>query len=261
MSGFLRRLVQRTLRATPEIRSTARLPFAPPSNRDTREPILEDRSLEDVSLEDISKEQAAPRATMREPPPKPVFVSNKVGDLSVSSDKLIFEPDRPQSIDYSKTTADRHSRAAVRAVSEPEGSERLSQEQPRPVPKQTEAPDPPSAVPHVREVDSDFEPLVTTVARIDEVVESNPGAWAADKTAPEYTSSDATPRTPTARVRSQPMRYLDSKATETNEVHVTIGRIEITAVHAPQPTKPTPSPAKKPVSLDEYLAKRNGSEP
>ena len=261
MSGFLRRLVQRTLRADPEIRSTARLPFAPPSNRDTREPILEDRSLEDVSLEDISKEQAAPREIMRQAPPNPVVESNQVGDLPGSPDKLIFEPDRPQSPDYSKTTADRHSRAVVQAVSEPERSERLSQGQPRSVLKQTEAPDSSSPAPHVREIDADFEPLVNTAARIDEVVESNPVAWAADKTAPEYVLSDAPPRKSAARVRSQPMRYLDTKVTETNEVHVTIGRIEITAVHAPQPTKPPPSPAKKPVSLDEYLAKRNGSGP
>ena len=261
MSGFLRRLVQRTLRATPEIRSTARLPFAPPSNRDTREPILEDRSLEDVSLEDISKEQAAPRATMREPPPKPVFVSNKVGERAGPPDKLIFEPERPQSLDYYKTTADRHSRAVVQAVSEPERSERLSQEQPRPVLNQTEAPDSPSPAPYVREVDGDFEPLVTTATRIDDVVNSDAAYSAANITAPEHVSSAAPPRKPSARVRSQPMRYLDTIATDTNEVHVTIGRIEITAVHTPQPTKPPPSPAKKPVSLDEYLAKRNGSGP
>ena len=261
MSGFLRRLVQRTLRATPEIRSTARLPFAPPSNRDTREPILEDRSLEDVSLEDISKEQAAPRATMREPPPKPVFVSNKVGEFAGPPDKLISEPDRPQSLNHSKATADPQLRAVVQAVSEPERSERLSQEQPRPVLKQTEAPDSPSLVPHVRAVDGDFEPLVTTATRIDDVVNIDAAYSAANITAPEYVSSAAPPRKPSARVRSQPMRYLDTIATETNEVHVTIGRIEITAVHAPQPTKPPPSPAKKPVSLDEYLAKRNGSGP
>lgn len=43
-----------------------------------------------------------------------------------------------------------------------------------------------------------------------------------------------------------------------NEVHVTIGRIEITAVHAPSAVKPASRPEKKTMSLDEYLAKRNG---
>lgn len=256
MSGYLRRLVQRTLRATPEIRSTARLPFAPQSNRDTREPILEDRS-----LEDISKEQIAPRETMRELPPKPVFVSNKVDERAGSPAKLISEPDRPQSLNHSTKPADQDWRDLVPAVSEPDRSEPLPQERARPMLQQTEAPDSPSPAPHVREVDGDFEPLVTTAARIDEVVVSHPVSWAADKTAAEYTSSAAPPRKPSAGVRSQPMRYLETRTTETNEVHVTIGRIEITAVHAPQPAKSPPSPAKKPVSLDEYLAKRNGSPP
>ena len=251
MSGYLRRLIQRSLQATPEIRPTARLPFAPISTRDKRESILED----------IGAVQIAPRETTRDARSDPVVDSNQVGDLSESPDKLIFAPDRPQSLDYYKTTADRHFRAVVQAVSEPEGYERNSQEHPRPVLTQSEAPDSLSPAPYVREVGDDFAPLVRTAAQIDEVVESHPGARAADKTAAEYTTSPAPPRMPSARVRSQPMRYLDTKATQTTEVHVTIGRIEITAVHAPQPVKPSPLPAKKPVSLDEYLAKRNGSRP
>lgn len=43
---------------------------------------------------------------------------------------------------------------------------------------------------------------------------------------------------------------------ETTEVHVSIGRIEVTAVHeAPPPRRPAPK-ANKPMSLDEYLTKR-----
>lgn len=47
-------------------------------------------------------------------------------------------------------------------------------------------------------------------------------------------------------------------ASDSTEVHVTIGRIEITAVHEAPPAKRS-SPAKaKPMSLDEYLARRDG---
>jgi hypothetical protein len=43
---------------------------------------------------------------------------------------------------------------------------------------------------------------------------------------------------------------------ETTEVHVSIGRIEVTAVHeAPPPKRQAPAAA-KPMSLDEYLARR-----
>lgn len=50
-------------------------------------------------------------------------------------------------------------------------------------------------------------------------------------------------------------------ASDSTEVHVTIGRIEITAVHEASPAKRS-SPAKaKPMSLDEYLARRDGRRP
>ncbi|HEV2805954.1 MAG TPA: hypothetical protein VGW57_13610 [Chthoniobacterales bacterium] len=42
-------------------------------------------------------------------------------------------------------------------------------------------------------------------------------------------------------------------------IHVTIGRVEVRAVSAPVPvTKPAPSAAPKKISLDEYLAQRQG---
>ena len=47
-----------------------------------------------------------------------------------------------------------------------------------------------------------------------------------------------------------------SQIEETTEVHVSIGRIEVTAVHeAPPPKRQTPATA-KPMTLDEYLARR-----
>ena len=50
-----------------------------------------------------------------------------------------------------------------------------------------------------------------------------------------------------------------SRVEETTEVHVSIGRIEVTAIH--EPAAPAQRPAarrKAPVSLDEYLARRQG---
>jgi hypothetical protein len=43
---------------------------------------------------------------------------------------------------------------------------------------------------------------------------------------------------------------------ETTEVHVHIGRIEVTAVHEAPTPKAKPSAARKPMSLDDYLARR-----
>lgn len=48
---------------------------------------------------------------------------------------------------------------------------------------------------------------------------------------------------------------------ETTEVHVSIGRIEVTAVHEPAPAKPVAPRRNAPMSLDDYLAKRHGGRP
>jgi hypothetical protein len=59
------------------------------------------------------------------------------------------------------------------------------------------------------------------------------------------------------RVASVPARA----AREATEVHVTIGRIELTAVHeAPRPRR-EPARARGPQSLDEYLARREAKRP
>jgi hypothetical protein len=45
-----------------------------------------------------------------------------------------------------------------------------------------------------------------------------------------------------------------------NEVHVHIGRIEVTAVHEPATAKPKArAPGRQPMSLENYLARRDRS--
>jgi hypothetical protein len=58
---------------------------------------------------------------------------------------------------------------------------------------------------------------------------------------------------------SNPLLAPASARTEVNEVHVTIGRIELTA--APPAARPRREPARsrKPQSLDEYLARREAA--
>ena len=43
---------------------------------------------------------------------------------------------------------------------------------------------------------------------------------------------------------------------ETTEVHVSIGRIEVTAVHEAPPPKRAPARGQRALSLEEYLARR-----
>jgi len=58
-----------------------------------------------------------------------------------------------------------------------------------------------------------------------------------------------------------PARQGRGSLEETTEVHVSIGRIEVTAVHEPAPAKPAPARRSAPMSLDEYLARRQGRRP
>ena len=51
-----------------------------------------------------------------------------------------------------------------------------------------------------------------------------------------------------------------SQVEETTEVHVSIGRIEVTAVHESSPPRRDERQVHKPMSLDEYLTKRQGSK-
>jgi hypothetical protein len=53
-----------------------------------------------------------------------------------------------------------------------------------------------------------------------------------------------------------------NRNSEPNEVHVHIGLIEVTAVQAPAPPKrAVPTPARKSVSLEDYLAQRHWGAP
>jgi hypothetical protein len=55
-------------------------------------------------------------------------------------------------------------------------------------------------------------------------------------------------------------RRRDSRDLSRDEVHITIGRLEVTAMHAPAPPRrPATAPADPAMSLDQYLARRRGS--
>jgi hypothetical protein len=64
--------------------------------------------------------------------------------------------------------------------------------------------------------------------------------------------SNASGRSPLVR----PLEVANAQQDETTEVHVHIGRIEVTALHEAPPPKPKRPPARSPMSLDDYLARR-----
>lgn len=76
-----------------------------------------------------------------------------------------------------------------------------------------------------------------------------------------HTRPAVVPSTPT-RTRQQPDRRIRRADAETApEVHIHIGRIELTAVAPPKPPRRESAAARKPMSLDEYLQHRNRKTP
>ncbi len=88
-------------------------------------------------------------------------------------------------------------------------------------------------------------PRPTPVPTIEPLLPPTRPAPAPDRPNPAANSPDRTGTAPGA-------------VQETTEVHVSIGRIEVTAVHEPAPARPAAPRRNAPMSLDDYLAKRHG---
>lgn len=74
-------------------------------------------------------------------------------------------------------------------------------------------------------------------------------------------TSGSPPPRPAAPATLRPPAHPQAPAAEP-EIHVHIGRVEVTAVHRPaEPPKRSPSSRPQPMSLDEYLARRTGRQP
>ena len=101
--------------------------------------------------------------------------------------------------------------------------------------------------------------LMPAADRQDELSELSPASATAPEpllpfSPPQAMLPSGAPRAPALVRQARP--GTGTLVEETTEVHVSIGRIEITAMHeTPAPRRPAPQ-ANKPMSLDEYLAKR-----
>jgi hypothetical protein len=82
----------------------------------------------------------------------------------------------------------------------------------------------------------------------------------ASKQAPLHSQFDVlsslAPRKP-ARAAAQFVPRTQQETPASDDIRINIGRIEVIAVQPPTP-RPTPSPARKEMSLDEYLSRRDG---
>ncbi len=260
MSGFLRRLARRTLHPTPAIHSQARLPYASPPAWDAAAPPLQ--SVGEIPATMDPTRTAAPHPPAAATPPS---VTDSLSPPSVAADPVL--PGLPMA---HPTTAPVE--RARRALAEPEDRPpalRFS--------SQTQGPDPdrfanPAPRPVAGATDQTAERnFVSLVPAPIPGHESSPGRDGFD--APAATASLSSPvenrvlatrssgHSPLLTRAAQRASADLEPADEAPTVHVTIGRIEITAVHAPPQPQPKPTPARQPMSLDDYLARRNRGRP
>jgi len=251
MSGYLRNLVARTFSEKPGVHSQVGLPYAQ-TEGDTPVPTTEANP---GTVSGLARLESPPpaKATSRNGPSRNTSSPNPnpPADLGI-------DPHGTISID--KTTLLSNPRIAPNETA----AIFPNRERATRIADNKEAPSP-----GIVRARPEFEPLVPTIPAIQE---NRPEPTDKTRVAPTPKRSptpsviargsqrrQSTPiqPVPPAVETIRNVREQQIAQDEPTEVHVSIGRIEVTAVMTPPPPKRQPAAAKKGMSLDEYLAKRN----
>lgn len=251
MSGLLRRLARHAQSASrPTIHAMARLPYMPApallpvDDADVRAPTMAPTAAPAMSPPPASAEPApAAPAPQSMPTPQPATVRNPIHRAAIDDRGAearlaspVSQADRLPPALMPAAPTDRPADPATSPVvpDAEHATERAGAAAPTPLyghPQATPQPQPPPATrPAIHDAralpDALLPPSPPPARATTAAVGAHPPAPAAD--------------TPT-------------------EVHVHIGRIEVTAVHAPAAPRPAARSGRAPMSLDEYLARRQGS--
>ena len=250
MSGFLHRLAAQAMGRTNTLRSAVRTPYAGPFSPVSRlEPDREGPTLDTAGNErqHMSNsgakhvgDRGAERDAMSSPEQHHVNTAREIGTqpgdnevassspevLVVQSDNVYTKPDRPSGL-YS-------SPSSPNAILRQSGKEKTIAGAPPVLAEgiETRLPENNSTAPTDNNYPSPLLPLKDA---------ARPSALNTSMTAQRGDYSG-------------PSRQ--SQVDEITEEHVSIGRIEVTAVHESPPPKRQAPAAAKPLSLDEYLARR-----
>lgn len=251
MSGFLHRLAAQAMGRTNTLRSAVRTPYAAPLSPVSRiEPSRQDPALDTVGnerqhmgnsggIENVS-DRSAERNAMPDPEQHHVNTVKEIGTQSddneaissspevlvVQSDIVYTKPDRPSAL-YSPPSS-------PKAMLRQSGKEKTVASEPSVLAEGIETRLPESH--STTSTDSNYPSPLLPLKQV-----TRPSALSTNVAVQRGDRSD------TGR---------QSQVDEITEVHVSIGRIEVTAVHESSPPKRQASTATKPLSLDEYLARR-----
>jgi hypothetical protein len=249
MSGFVQRLVGRAMGLTNSVHSVARLPYVPP-------PALIESELPEVVLPPVvpgdgqsARREAAGGPVLRldvleNVPDKRAFETSVTGNVAVSPEvpsASVEPPPIPSSLErdgYAAPATAETRQAGFADEKSPAGS--VADLIPR-GPRRTIGDDSAGREGRVdvRGLAHAVKPLLPPQRAM------HSPAWNAGIRPPDSLRGPASA----------------SGAGEATEVHVTIGRIEVAAVHEAPPTRRGTPPSPKPMTLEEYLARRRGDRP
>lgn len=247
MTGFLHRLAERATGAVHPLRKAATNLFAPPlleevqPQTDALEPARIDSFPAPLLREEATPAPSGQRATenVSNPPAQTDEARHEVTVDQVRMDH------RPAVSETSRDTPIRHP-----ATEPPPLMPRVSNSVQSVAAWAAPRTGPPLPTQHVmnEELAESLLPASAAIARVEPLLPLN-----------QPTANLARPTVNASRTDSG--RAPAGRFEETTEVHVSIGRIEVTAVHEPAPAKPVAPRRNAPMSLDDYLAKRHGGRP
>jgi len=273
MSGFLHQLANRSLGLAPQVRSRAALPYAAPAadysmtEAASHDSLSVGAAIEPSGFETPQSVPSRPLVT-DSPLPAPVVAENipradrLAAPTSSPAHKTAIQPPRitSQQADQISQRDIAHHHQAERAGSNPVASQptsnqkSLTQEPVSAAEARQPAESPRAAL-------ADIESLVARLLGNDQGHPENSPEIA---TPPTIVTARQTAQRPAeiSAIRPQSTRERAAVVPEADtapEVHITIGRLEVNPPNRPAPAAQPPRPrGPTPMSLTEYLARRNG---
>lgn len=249
MSGFLRRLAAQALGQTAPVRSAAHLPYSEPT------PFAE-ITTETGEQPARSLEQPNGIAQRRAPPAAEMAPEHRreMADSDAGQSALVSEPASRQ-----PTSAQPASIRAHQPVPTPLIEHRANIVRRTGDLVATTPPDRQSEAEIDSQGDDDIRSRAEAATQTTAARRRNPPQARRPAHPPPLLRPATFDAVREQRLAPQPAAARAGNVEETTEVHVSIGRIEVTAVHEAAPPRRSAPRATKPMSLEEYLARRGAS--
>jgi len=265
MTGLFRRLARQVVGPQPtRVHAMARLPFVSPPEP---QPPAEAGGMDSASAPATAPSPASEQTTRRMQVDAPVPVARSSKSASAPTHAAPPEAATHATTAQEPTACESlrgQIRVQVPAVEKREPADTL--EHVVLVPDDGAAPatspSTQAAVGHQQRTDAPQDTAVITAATADDPGVNIPPPLVSSPEAAAQTPNAAAgdPTRPSAR-GSREAQTGNTPTSEPTEVHVHIGRIEVTAVAEAAPARSKPHAGKAPMSLDEYLAQRERGHP